>query len=201
MSVAFPPEALNFIREGVQTARDTAADRRNQALSFGNSLQSIQNATSVQNPQDQALIDQILQNRFRQSSQLLQEQFDMLSGALGSSAAARGVARGGIGLAQQVNDVFNPAARELANLQLGLQTAGLQQQLQLPFQRTQLALGLYGQQSQNYFDQRQLALQRRQQRGGFLSGIGSVIGTGLGALAGGPFGGAFGNWLFGQGGG
>lgn len=169
-----------------------------QPPTFGQSLGQIQSATQTQNPQDQALIDQILQNRFRQSSQLLQEQFDTLSGSLASSAAARGVARGGIGLARQVNDVFNPAARELGNLQLGLQTAGLQQQLQLPFQRAQLAQGLYGQQSQNFFDQQQLNLQRQQQHSGFLGGIGSVIGTGLGGLAAGPFGGAFGNWLFGQ---
>lgn len=147
-------------------------------------------------PEQQAMVQQMIQAQFNPAAQQLQQQGQRTSATLSGSAAARGLGKSSIGLGQQ-GRLGQALTQSLGGLQSGLQAQGLHQLLQMPFQQAGIASGLFGTQEQSRIAQMQMDLQRElanQSQGG--SGLGSLFGslagsfipgfgTALGGLAGG----------------
>jgi hypothetical protein len=157
--------------------------------------------------QQQDLVAQLTQARFQQGIQGLEEQTKRLSGILGSSAAARGLLGSNTALGQQ-QLLGEEMLRQVGNLQGQLQTAGLEQLLQLPFQTSQMLGNLGGLDinRQNLFETLRMGRAQRDQAGG--GGLGGLFGSlagsiipGIGTAVGGLVGGGLENLFTGGGGG
>jgi hypothetical protein len=144
-------------------------------------------------------IQALQQALFQQGAGQLQEQAQMLSKTLGSSAAARGLGQSSIGLGQQ-GLLGQQVLRQLGQLQQGLSAQGFQAALQLPFQTTAALDPLLGRREGRRLRQLELPYEKdiaRIRAGGGGFGFGELAGAGVGSLLGGPFGGAAGAKIFG----